>query len=89
LPLYAAVSECAPAVKVDIVNTATPALRVPVPREVEPSWNVTVPVAEDGLTVAVIVTDWPSMGELGVTDRVMVVVERPTASVIELDVLAA
>ena len=38
------------------MRPATPPLSVPVPRLVEPSINVTVPVAADGLTTAVNVT---------------------------------
>lgn len=38
---------------------ATPALRLPEPSVVVPSLNVTVPVATDGVTVAVRVTDDP------------------------------
>jgi hypothetical protein len=44
---------------VDVLNVALPLLSVPVPNVVVPSLNVTVPVAADGETVAVNVTDAP------------------------------
>jgi hypothetical protein len=40
-----------------VLNVVFPLLRVPVPRVVVPSLKVTVPVAADGETVAVNVTD--------------------------------
>jgi hypothetical protein len=57
--------------RVDIVRIAVPLDKVPVPRLVLPSLNVTVPVAADGKTVAVSVTDWPGMLAAGVTERVV------------------
>lgn len=48
--------ECEPAAKPDVLKAAIPALNEPVPREVDPSINVTVPVAADGVTTAVKVT---------------------------------
>lgn len=51
--------ECDPAVSVDVLKVAFPLLSVPVPNVVVPSLNVTVPVAADGETVAVNVTDAP------------------------------
>jgi hypothetical protein len=48
--------ECEPAARLDVLKAATPLLNVPVPREVDPSINVTVPVAADGVTTAVRVT---------------------------------
>jgi hypothetical protein len=56
-PPYDAVIECEPAVNVDVVNVAFPLLSVPVPNVVVPSLKVTVPVAAEGDTVAVNVTD--------------------------------
>jgi hypothetical protein len=53
------VIECAPPVSVEALNVAFPLLIVPVPSVVVPSLNVTVPVAADGTTVAVNVTDEP------------------------------
>jgi hypothetical protein len=41
-----------------VLNTADPALNVPVPSTVAPSRNCTVPVADEGDTVAVKVTGW-------------------------------
>jgi hypothetical protein len=49
----------APAASAEVVNVATPPLRLPVPKVTPPSWNVIVPVAADGETVAVKVTLWP------------------------------
>ena len=43
-PPYAAVMECAPVAKVDVVNVATPPDTVPIRSVVEPSRKVTVPV---------------------------------------------
>jgi hypothetical protein len=59
LPPYEAVIESEPAAKVDVLYVASPLLSVPVPRVVLPSLNVTVPVAADGVTVAVKVTGEP------------------------------
>jgi hypothetical protein len=53
------VIECDPAIRVDVLNVALPLLTVPVPRVVLPSLKVTVPVAADGETVAVNVTEEP------------------------------
>ena len=44
-----------------VENVATPPETGPVPMEVAPSKKVTVPVAADGVTVAVNVTDWPEV----------------------------
>jgi hypothetical protein len=55
------VIECDPAVNVDVLKVAFPLVRVPVPRVVLPSINVTVPVAPDGVTVAVNFTDEPKV----------------------------
>ena len=41
----------------EVVYVVLPLLSVPVPKVVLPSLNVTVPVAADGVTVAVNVTD--------------------------------
>lgn len=55
--------ECEPTEKEEVVNVAWPLASDSVPSTVGPSLNVTVPVGvplpEDGLTVAVSVTDWP------------------------------
>jgi hypothetical protein len=59
-PLYVAVMECVPAVSAAVVSEALPPLRATAPRELPPSKNCTVPVGpNDGLTVAVNVTDCP------------------------------
>ena len=61
MPPYVAVIECEPAVKVVVLKVARPLLSVPVPRVVLPSLKVTVPVAAEGATVAVNVTDVPAV----------------------------
>jgi hypothetical protein len=53
------VIECDPAVRVALLRVAFPLLSAPVPNVVLPSLNVTVPVAAEGVTVAVNVTDEP------------------------------
>jgi hypothetical protein len=53
--------------------------RLPVPRTVTPSLNVTVPVAVDGITVALKVTDAPKFDGLGVDVTNVCVAARPTA----------
>jgi hypothetical protein len=50
--------ECAPSDRVEIDSDALPPLRVPVPSDMDPSRNVTDPVAADGDTVAVNVMPW-------------------------------
>ena len=47
-----------PVESIDVAKVATPPEMEPVPSVVTPSLNVTVPVAADGLTVAVKVMDW-------------------------------
>jgi len=54
------VIECDPTASVDVLKVAFPLLNEPVPSVVVPSLNVTVPVAADGVTVAVKVTDEPN-----------------------------
>ena len=51
--------ECDPPASVEMLNVAFPLLIVPVPSVVLPSLNVTVPVAANGVTVAVKVTELP------------------------------
>jgi hypothetical protein len=61
-PLYAAVIEWEPAVRVEVVKTAVPPLSVTVARVVEPSLKFILPVGvpePEVVTVAVNVTDWP------------------------------
>jgi hypothetical protein len=55
------VIECDPTPNVDVTNVALPLAIVTVPRVVVPSLNVTVPVAVEGETVAVKVTDEPNV----------------------------
>ena len=65
LPLYTAVMEWEPTDKSLMLNFATPPLdNVPVPRTVVSSLKVTVPVAVDGVTVAVKVTRSPKVDGL-------------------------
>jgi hypothetical protein len=55
-PEYPAVIECVPTVNVVAVNCAAPPTTVPLPRKFPLSKNATVPVAAEGVTVAVNVT---------------------------------
>jgi len=68
------------------VKVAVPPLRLAVPRVVEPSRNVTFPVAVDGVTTAVKVTVWPEADGFGETDSA-VLVAVPTVSVTAFEVL--
>jgi hypothetical protein len=65
--------ECADTESDVVANVATPLLIVPVPSAVDPSWNVTVPVAVEGDIVAVKVTDWPKADGFSEEVRVVVV----------------
>jgi len=67
-----ALIEWDPTASVEVLYVAVPALSVPVPSVVLPSLNVTVPVAAEGETVAVNVTDEPYAD--GFTDDVSVIV---------------
>lgn len=59
-PLYCAVIACAPMGRVEVVKLAEPATRATASEMgVDPSKNVTVPVAELGLTVAVKLSESP------------------------------
>jgi len=51
------VIEWLPTERLEVAKVATPPLTVPVPSVVAPSKNVTIPVAVEGDTVAVKVTD--------------------------------
>jgi hypothetical protein len=75
-PLYAAVTECVPTERLEVVSAAAPPrVRVTgLPKGVVPSRNVTVPVAEAGVTVAANVTACPAFE--GLTEDV-----SPTAAV--------
>jgi hypothetical protein len=66
------VIECEPTASVEILKVVLPLLRVPVPSVVDPSLNVTIPVAAVGDNVAVNVTEVPYPE--GFTDEVSVVV---------------
>jgi ribosomal protein S5 len=68
-PLYAAMMECVPGVKAEVEKVAAPELTVLVPIAVPPSRNVTLPVAVDGLTVAVNVTACPAVAGLALDPR--------------------
>ena len=54
---------CMPACEKLTCASAVPELKLIVARGVAPSLNVTDPVADDGKTFAVRVTDWLSAGE--------------------------
>jgi hypothetical protein len=71
-PPYEALIECDPTTSVEVLKVALPLLIVPVPSIVLPSLNVTVPVAAEGETVAVNVTEDPNTD--GFEDEVTVVV---------------
>jgi len=60
-PLYFAVIECGPAASADVDSCAVPPLSAITPSDVAPSRNCTVPVALEGDTVAVNVTDCPTV----------------------------
>jgi hypothetical protein len=70
-PPYSAVIECAAALSDDVVKLAVPPLTGSVPSTVAPSLNVTVPVGELPVTVAVNVTACPAW--LGLREEVSVV----------------
>ena len=59
----------------EVEKLATPLMRLAVPNVVAPSLNVTVPVADEGLTEAVSVTLPPKRGAVEDTVRVTAVVE--------------
>src|SRR5215469_10963313 len=78
-----------PAASPAVVNAADPPLSAAAPRTVEPSRNCTVPVAPEGDTVAVNVTDWPETD--GFRDETMATVAASfdTVTFTAEDVLAA
>ena len=81
---------CAPTASADVVKVAVEPEIVAVPRVVELSWKVTVPVGEEPPdSVAVKVTDWPSVGESEELDSETESAAWPTATVIALDVAPA
>jgi hypothetical protein len=71
------------------VYVANPPAIVPVPRVAEPSRNVTVPLADDGETVAVKITLWPTVEGLPEVMTDVVVGTLPTVTADGADVLAA
>ena len=76
------------ATRLEVVYVALPPLRVPVPSTVDPSVNVTVPVAVMGDTVAVNVTDWPYVEVLLLElDVNVVVVAIVTLNVVVMEVV--
>jgi hypothetical protein len=72
-PPYTAVSEWLPAVRLEVVYVAVPPAIFAVPSTALPSLKVTVPVAVDGVTLAVNVTDCPLPAVLGDALRVVAV----------------
>src|SRR5262249_22312150 len=65
-PEYTAVIEWLPAASADVENTAVPLFTATVPIAAAPSRNWTVPVALDGVTVAVNAASCPTFsGEAG------------------------
>ena len=79
--------ECTPADKVEVEKVATPPLSVPVPSVVAPSRKVTVPVAPDGVIVAVNVTLCPTGAGFVLDARPVVVVTLLTVCERAVDVL--
>ena len=65
--------EWLPTERLELAKVATPPLSVPVPKVIAPSRNVTVPVAVEGDTVAVKVTDWPDVEGLRLEAALVVV----------------
>jgi hypothetical protein len=72
-----AVIESVPAVLKEVVKLAVPEASVPVPSEVVPLWNVTVPVAAAGETVAVNMTLAPTAGVVVDAESVTVLAVVP------------
>jgi hypothetical protein len=65
--------KCVPSDRLEMDSDAIPPLSVPVPSEVDPSRNVTVPVAPEGDTIAVNVTRWFGFEGLALEVSVVVV----------------
>jgi hypothetical protein len=68
-----AVIEWDPTERLAVVKVATPPLSVEVPNELAPSEKVSVPVADEGETVAVKVTDCPNVEGFKLEVRLVVV----------------
>jgi hypothetical protein len=80
-PLYDAVSVRVPTARLEVVSTALPPLvTAAVPRLTVPSWNVMLPVALAGNTMAVRVTGWPAFAGLGKAAMPVVVGLLPAAA---------
>ena len=88
-PPYTAVMECFATASDDVVNEAWPLLRGTLPSNDEPSKNWTIPVADDGETVAVKVTACPLFEGLSLDVNVVVVLALFTACESVEDVLLA
>ena len=56
----------------EVENAAVPEASVAVPSRVDPSRNWTVPVAVEGVTAAVKVTDWPGFAGFALDRRATV-----------------
>jgi hypothetical protein len=67
-----AVIEWLPTARLEVETDALPPLKVAVPSEVTPSKNCTVPVATEGRTAAVKVTDCPDVEGLTLEARLVV-----------------
>jgi len=79
--------EWLPSASAEVDLVATPPESGEVPSEVAPSKNSTVPVAADGVTVAVIVTPSPTSDGFGVVVTAVVVLALVTECVCTADVL--
>src|SRR5580700_8324796 len=89
-PLYAAVIECVPTAKVEVVNVATlPIKATGVASEVAPSKNCTLPVGLSPETTAVKVTGWPKEACPAEETTAVIVGASETVSFSAEDVLVA
>ncbi len=79
--------EWLPTASDDVPSVATPLESDELPSDVAPSKNSTVPVAVDGVTVAVIVTPWPTTDGFGDVVTAVVVFAEFTVCVCAGDVL--
>jgi len=77
------VIEWLPTARPEVVKVVCPVLKVELPSAVVPSRKVTVPVAEEGETVAVNVTDWPEVDGLRVEVAAVVVLALFAVTVCE------
>src|SRR5882672_4026792 len=83
-PVNTAVSECVPTVSAEVLVAAVPPETVTgLPRLLAPSLNCTEPAAEDGVTVAVSVTEVPAVtGLAGLAASAVLVVTGAFGSVV-------